>query len=93
MLLNYETFMRYNESLMDYLLNVNLRETQKSYEVPVFFISDSCDWNCAVTDMTSYANMVGAKYDIIEGCGHYVHNDSPDEFAVLVKKNLQSVQY
>ena len=92
-LLNYEAFMKYNESLMDYLLNVNLRETQKSYEVPVFFISGSCDWNCAVTDMTSYANMVGAKYDIIEGCGHYVHNDSPDEFAVLVKKNLQSVQY
>lgn len=92
-LLSYDDFIKYNENLVDYLLEVNLRETQKSYEVPVFFISGSCDWNCAVTDMIDYANMVGGKYDIIEGCGHYVHNDDPDEFARIVKFDLENIIY
>ncbi|SER09439.1 Pimeloyl-ACP methyl ester carboxylesterase [Lachnospiraceae bacterium NE2001] len=91
--LNYEQFMKYNENLIDYLLEVNLRETQESYAVPVFFISGSCDWNCAVTDMTDYAEMVSGKYDIIEGCGHYVHNDDPDAFAQIVKEDLESIEY
>ena len=92
-LLNYEKFMKYNENLLDYLMEVDLRETQTSYEVPVFFISGSCDWNCAVTDMTDYADAISVKYDIIEGCGHYVHNDAPDEFAEVVKEDLNSIDY
>lgn len=91
--LNYEQFMKYNEALLDYLFEVDLRETQDSYAVPVFFISGGCDWNCAVTDMTEYADMVSGKYDIIEGCGHYVHNDDPDEFARIVKEDLKSINY
>jgi len=91
--LNYDQFMKYNEVLLDYLFEVNLRETQDSYEVPVFFISGGCDWNCAVTDMIDYADMVSVKYDIIEGCGHYVHNDDPVEFARIVKEDLESVGY
>lgn len=86
--LSYEDFMRYNGNIMNYLLEVDLRKTQLSYEVPVFFISGSCDWNCAVTDMEDYAKTVGAKYDIIEGCGHYVHNDATAEFAKIVKEDL-----
>ena len=92
-LLNYEKFMKYNEKLLDYLMEVDLRETQTSYEVPVFFISGGCDWNCAVTDMTDYADTISVKYDIIEGCGHYVHNDAPDDFAEVVKEDLKSINY
>ena len=43
--------------------------------------------------MIDYANMVGGKYDIIEGCGHYVHNDDPDEFARIVKFDLENLIY
>ena len=91
--LNYDKFMKCNESLLNYLMEVDLRETQTSYQVPVFFISGSCDWNCAVTDMKDYANMVSGKYDIIDGCGHYVHNDAPEEFAKIVKEDLKNIEY
>ena len=88
---SYDTFIKYCGNLMDYLMKVNLRESQPHYEVPVYFISGECDWNCAAPDMVDYAQMVGAKYDLIEGCGHYVHNDAPEEFAKLVKEYLTSV--
>ena len=91
--LNYEKFMKYNGKLMDYLFEVDLRESQTSYEVPVFFISGGSDWNCAVTDMVDYAQMVGGKYDVIDGCGHYVHNDDTEEFSRIVKEDLKSVDY
>lgn len=89
--LSFESFMKYNGTLMDYLMTVNLRDSQTSYEVPVFFISGGCDWNCAWNDMIDYAEQVGAKYDVIEGCGHYVHNDAPKEFAAIVKSDLASI--
>ena len=41
---------------------MNLRETQDSYEVPVFFISGGCDWNCAVTDMIDYADIQAFEF-------------------------------
>ncbi len=86
---SYETFLIYSGNLMDYLMTVNLRETQTHYDVPVYFISGECDWNCAVTDMVDYAQMVGAKYDLIDGCGHYVHCDDSEEFAKKVKEFLK----
>ncbi|MCR5103468.1 MAG: alpha/beta hydrolase [Eubacterium sp.] len=82
---SYDTFIKYCGSLMDYLMTVNLRESQPHYEVPAYFISGECDWNCAAPDMVDYAQMVGAKYDLIDGCGHYVQSDAPEEFANLVK--------
>ncbi len=48
---------------------------------------------CAVTDMVDYAQMVGGKYDVIDGCGHYVHNDDTEEFSRIVKEDLKSVDY
>lgn len=86
---SYDTFMKYSGNLMDYLMTVNLRESQTQYEVPVLFVSGECDWNCAAPDMVDYAQMVGAKYELIDGCGHYVHNDDPKEFARIVKEFLK----
>ena len=37
--------------------------------------------------------MVSGKYDIIDGCGHYVHNDAPEEFAKIVKEDLKNIEY
>ena len=88
---SYDAFIKYCGNLMDYLMTVNLRESQPHYEVPVYFISGECDWNCAAPDMVDYAQMVGAKYDLIEGCGHYVHNDAPEEFANLVKDFVSNI--
>lgn len=87
---SYEKFMKYCGTLMDYTKTVNLRESQTEYSVPVLFISGECDWNCAVPDMIDYAELVGARYELIDGCGHYVHNDDPDEFARIVKDFLNA---
>ena len=40
--------------------------------------------------MVDYAKMVGAEYKLIDGCGHYVHNDDPVEFARIVKEFMKS---
>ncbi|MBP3235357.1 MAG: alpha/beta hydrolase, partial [Eubacterium sp.] len=88
---SYDTFIKYCGNLMDYLMTVNLRESQPHYEVPVYFISGECDWNCSAPDMVDYAQLVGAKYDLIEGCGHYVHNDAPEEFANSVKDFVSNI--
>lgn len=87
--LSYERFMKYCGKLMDYTQNVNLRESQTHYDVPVLFVSGECDWNCAVPDMVDYANLIGAKYELIEGCGHYAHDDAPEKFAKIVKDFLK----
>ena len=88
---SYDAFIKYCGNLMDYLITVNLRETQTHYEVPVYFISGECDWNCAAPDMVDYAQLVGDKYDLIEGCVHYVHNDSPEEFSNLLKDFVSNI--
>ena len=43
----------------------------------------------AVPDMVDYANLIGAKYELIEGCGHYAHDDAPEKFAKIVKDFLK----
>lgn len=89
---SYEAFLKYAGSLMDYLMGVDLRASQPSYEVPVFFVSGDCDYNCAWEDVADYAKMLGAKRDLIQGCGHNVHYDDPKAFATIVKEDLKSIE-
>ena len=91
--LSYEDFMHYNGKLMDHLMTTDLRKDQPAYEVPVFFVSGNCDWNCAWKDALDYAQQIGAKMNLVEGCGHYVHVDDPVEFARIVKEDLASLGY
>ena len=89
---SYEAFLKYAGSLMDYLMDVDLRASQPSYEVPVFFVSGDCDYNCAWEDVADYAKMLGAKCDLIQGCWHNVHYDDPKAFATIVKEDLKSIE-
>lgn len=89
--LNYDQFIQYSGRLVDYLFFTDLRQSQTSFEVPVFFISGDHDWNCAWSDMADYAQQLGVHYDLVEGCGHYVQNDDPVRFAEIVKADLGSI--
>ena len=84
-------FIRLSGDLVPLLMHVDLRVSQPGYKVPVFFISGDCDWNCSYIVMTEYAKQTGAEYKLLEGCGHYVHNDDPVRFAGAVKSFLSNV--
>lgn len=90
-LTSFDAFQKYNRTLIDYMMEVDLRESQIQYEVPVFFISGACDYNCAFEDMIAYSDLIGAKYDLIEGCGHNVQYDDSEEFARIVKEDLNTI--
>ena len=85
-----EELLMLSGSLIDTCLTVNLT-SQKSYEVPVYFISGAEDWTCSYKVMEEYAGMIGADYILIEGANHNVQGDRPHEFAAAVKEFLKSV--
>jgi len=86
-----DDFIMLSGDLVPLIMQVDLRVSQPRYEVPVLFISGDCDWNCSFIVMTEYAKQTGAQYELIEGCGHYVHNDDPVRFASSVKSFLSNV--
>ena len=86
-----DDFIELSGDLVPYLLNVDLRESQPSYEVPVLMISGGNDWNCSFKVMMDYAEQTGAEYRIFDGCGHYVQFDDPSAFVSEVKKFLLNV--
>ncbi len=88
-IMSFDDFVRMSGPLVDTITEADLFTTQPSYKVPVFFITGGCDWNCAYPVMVDYANQTRSEYKIIEGCGHYVHADAPEEFASAVKGFLQ----
>lgn len=87
-ILSYESFMDYEGPLMDYINRIDLRVDIPSYQVPVLFISGSCDFNCTYTVAEEYANICGADMYVIDGADHYCHAADPKEFAFAVKDFL-----
>lgn len=62
------------------------------YEMPVYFISGSCDWVCPVDSIREYAGDILAediRFEMLEGCGHNLQYSSPEEFVRKVKELLQ----
>ncbi len=76
-----------NKQLFDYTFAADM-SGDTEYEVPVHFISGSCDWVCPVDSVKGYADSITApsvKCDVMEGCGHLPQYDEPEEFASLIK--------
>ena len=90
-MMDLDDFIAMSSDLVPYLLEVDLRESQASYEVPVLMISGDNDWNCSFKVMTDYAEQTGSEYKLFEGCGHYVQFDDPERFAQEVKSFLSNV--
>lgn len=87
-----EGFLALNKSLFDYILNFNAFANGTKYQVPVHFISGSADWICPADLVKDYSEEISAPEKnivILDGCGHMVQYDAPDEFANDVKELLK----
>ena len=82
---------RYEELVEKPLAGVkdfNALETGDAYQMPVMFISGSCDWICPVGLVEDYMDVITAprkKLYLIEGCGHSPQGQLPEEFCQAVK--------
>ena len=65
----------------------NALETGDVYQMPVMFISGSCDWICPVRLIEDYMDVIVApkkELYLIEGCGHSPQVQLPQEFCQVV---------
>ena len=86
-----DSFVKYCGKLMEPLLEEDLSETKTEFDVPMFFISGSDDWNCPCPVMIDYCEKIGGQYVLMEGYDHYVHAGCPEEFAKTVKNMLKDI--
>ncbi len=87
-----EQYWNLNKQLFEYTLAFDAYDQSLEYEMPVYFLSGSCDWICPVDSIKAYASDILAenvRVEIIEGCGHNLQYSSPKEFAQKVKEVLQ----
>jgi len=89
-LLEMETLMggtRYSEliaPLEEKMTTFNLYEAGE-YQMPVLFISGSCDWVCPAGLVKEYADEYGLLYVAMDGCGHSPQGQHPDQFADIIR--------
>ena len=89
-------FSRYNklveEPLGSYMMDFNALETNDVYQMPVLFISGSCDWITPVDLVKEYADRITApkaELYLVDGCGHSPQGQLPEQFANAVKDFLE----
>lgn len=80
-------YMELQAPLEEAMINFNLYDIGQ-YQVPVLFISGSCDWACPAELVENYANEHGLQYTAMEGCGHSPQGQHPDQFASIVEDFL-----
>ncbi|MBR5386786.1 MAG: alpha/beta hydrolase [Clostridiales bacterium] len=80
-------YMELQAPLEEAMMNFNLYDIGQ-YQVPVLFISGSCDWACPAELVENYANEHGLQYTAMEGCGHSPQGQHPDQFASIVEDFL-----
>ena len=80
------------EPLGSYMMDVNALETNDAYQMPVLFISGSCDWITPVDLVKEYADRITApkaELYLVDGCGHSPQGQLPEQFANAVKDFLE----
>ncbi len=80
-------YMELQAPLEEAMMNFNLYDIGQ-YQVPVLFISGSCDWACPAELVENYAAEHGLQYTAMEGCGHSPQGQHPDQFASIVEDFL-----
>ena len=66
----------------------NALEYNDAYQMPVLFISGSCDWICPVGLIEEYMDVMTAprkELRLIEGCGHSPQGQLPEAFCQEIK--------
>ena len=83
-----EEYGKLNQQLFDFTSDFNIYDYGLDYEMPVYFISGSCDWVCPVDPIREYAQVIQAPnsdFRVIDGPGHNLQYSTPMEFADVVK--------
>ena len=87
-------FISLNKQLFDYISEEDVYAYGTEFQVPVGFISGSCDWVTPVKYTEDYYNAITAprkEMQLIEGWGHTVPQENPEEFAHTLKKLLENL--
>ena len=88
---NVEDYLELNRHLYDYVMEADVRDYGMEYQVPVGFITGSCDWITPVKYAQDYYDGISApqkQIHFMAGCGHAPQYDLPEEFATMVKTML-----
>ena len=86
-----EGFLNLNKKLFDYILEYDVYDFGLEFKIPVGFISGSCDWVTPVDYTRDYYEAINAPYknmELIEGWGHMVTLENPNEFARELKNMI-----
>ena len=86
-----EDYWNLNRQLFEYTFDFDADARSKEYDMPVYFVSGSCDWICPVDSVQAYFEEISAVdkgIEIIDGCGHNLQYSSPEEFAATVREVL-----
>lgn len=89
---NLSDYVKLNQQLFDYTQWFDIYNQYANYEMPVYFISGSCDWVCPNEPIREYMGNITAPdscYEIIDGPGHNLQYSRPRKFAEIVKKVLE----
>lgn len=88
---DFEEYLKLNQQLFDYIMIADVRDYGMEYQVPIGFISGSCDWTTPVKYTEDYCNTVSAPmkdFALLEGCGYSPHYDAPTEFCNELNRML-----
>jgi pimeloyl-ACP methyl ester carboxylesterase len=92
---NLEDYISLNQQLFDYTMAFDAYNNGLTYEMPVYFISGSCDWICPVDSVKEYSEAITApevRLELVEGCGHGVQYSNSEEFANIVRELLDRIK-
>ena len=87
-------FVDLNGQLFDYISREDVYAYGTEFQVPVGFISGSCDWITPVKYTEDYYNTITApqkEMRLIDGWGHTVPMENPEEFAETLKQVLNEI--
>lgn len=90
---NLEDYFALNKDLFDYTLNFDVYKNELTYDMPVYFISGTCDWICPVDSIKEYADNITSpevKMITLDGCGHNVQYSEPKLFSIKLKKLVKN---
>lgn len=87
-------FVELNGQLFDYISSEDVYAYGITFQIPVGFISGSCDWITPVKYTEDYFNTITApkkEMRLIDGWGHTVPQESPEEFADALIKVINEI--
>lgn len=91
---SFEEYSKLNHQLFDFIMKADVEENDTDFEVPMYYISGSCDWVCVASMAEEYVDtkVTAPKKEFvyIDGCGHGVQYDLPKTFAENVKRMLRN---